>query len=817
MFHWICPECGRECAPSCRDCPDCYPTEEAGAVERLEAGSKGELPARAEAGGVAVLEAVEKPADERGSPEALAELSSLPATDGLAKPLLTLAEAAASEGVAPDGDAGEDAYQAAAIDGGDKDAAPGAGSVGKAVVEDSHAVVETEAVPKPVVEPRAGLYAAVDVEPVVEPVDAPDAEDSYSAVETQDVVEPADEPESEVVDDRAPVIAESAVELVEEPHGAVAFEPVAEAVDAPDAEDCCAVETQDIVGSAVEPEVDDPAAVDLETVAGSVDAADAEESYSAVETEDIAEPAVAAAAEVVDEPHAEVDLETVAGPVDAPDAEESYSAVETEDIAEPAVEAGVDEPHGAVDLEPVAGSVDAADAEESYSAVETEDIAEPAVAAAAEVVDEPQAAADLEPVAGSVDATDAEESYSAVETEDVVGSAVEAGVDEPHGAVDLEPVAGSVDAPDAEDSHAAVGAVEPAAEVVDDPHAAVDWEHVVAPVGAPDVEDSHAAIRTGAPAAEALDDPHGVIDLKTVAKPIDAPDFEPETDVVDDRFRAVADPVHQPDLDDWRAGDDTQEIVAPVGMSNVDVAGGAQESTVDPWDIGTPWEADEYPIAAATEQAASTTGFGTAGGNSAETPLAETTWPVPENADEVETVLGSEPPHRKTIPGWLISLIVAFLMLIAGLSILFYLLPASNGETRPASPSDQQGAVAPAASSSAAIPAVSTAAPAPPQTVLAKYIEITGLRISMDPNKRATVQYLVVNHSAAEVGDVAVNVVVRTVGDPQQPPIGSFTFRLPFMGPFESRELTAPINPPASLLEMPDWQSLTAVVHITGQ
>src|SRR6185369_8824379 len=50
MFHWICPECGREIAPTVRECPVCDPV-----AATVETALAGEVEAPARAG----LEAVE--------------------------------------------------------------------------------------------------------------------------------------------------------------------------------------------------------------------------------------------------------------------------------------------------------------------------------------------------------------------------------------------------------------------------------------------------------------------------------------------------------------------------------------------------------------------------------------------------------------------------------------------------------------------------------------------------------------------------------------------------------------------------------------
>lgn len=59
MFHWICPECGREIAPTVRECPACDPV--AATVESALAGEV-EAPARATNESVAVAREVEVPA-----------------------------------------------------------------------------------------------------------------------------------------------------------------------------------------------------------------------------------------------------------------------------------------------------------------------------------------------------------------------------------------------------------------------------------------------------------------------------------------------------------------------------------------------------------------------------------------------------------------------------------------------------------------------------------------------------------------------------------------------------------------------------------
>jgi hypothetical protein len=92
------------------------------------------------------------------------------------------------------------------------------------------------------------------------------------------------------------------------------------------------------------------------------------------------------------------------------------------------------------------------------------------------------------------------------------------------------------------------------------------------------------------------------------------------------------------------------------------------------------------------------------------------------------------------------------------------------------------------------------------------------MRVVVDLHKRSTVQYLLVNHSAAEIADVTLTVTVRSTNSrPQQPPVCRFTVRVAGLAPFESREFTAPIESPVNALELPDWQNLRGDLEITAQ
>jgi hypothetical protein len=159
-------------------------------------------------------------------------------------------------------------------------------------------------------------------------------------------------------------------------------------------------------------------------------------------------------------------------------------------------------------------------------------------------------------------------------------------------------------------------------------------------------------------------------------------------------------------------------------------------------------------------------------------------------------------PKNTGAPGWLVSAFVMLLLLAAGLGIVFYLLPHTVADAKPAP-----------------TPAAAATAPAPQggSSPLAKYVEVTGFRIvssKADSAKKSEVQYLIVNHSDADISDVNVFVTLRSV-KPGQAPVCRFSFKVPSLGPFESKEMSSPIENAARAVSLPGWQEMRADVQIS--
>jgi hypothetical protein len=100
---------------------------------------------------------------------------------------------------------------------------------------------------------------------------------------------------------------------------------------------------------------------------------------------------------------------------------------------------------------------------------------------------------------------------------------------------------------------------------------------------------------------------------------------------------------------------------------------------------------------------------------------------------------------------------------------------------------------------------------------LMKQIEIAGLRLFQNPAKKAEVRFLIVNHSGAALPNVAGTITLQArTGQRDEEPVGAFTFKLPVLAPYESKEMTAPVNTKLKAYELPDWQNLDASLQITS-
>ena len=94
---------------------------------------------------------------------------------------------------------------------------------------------------------------------------------------------------------------------------------------------------------------------------------------------------------------------------------------------------------------------------------------------------------------------------------------------------------------------------------------------------------------------------------------------------------------------------------------------------------------------------------------------------------------------------------------------------------------------------------------------------LTGVRLILDSSKKSEIRYIVVNHSAADLGDLTLHVVLRAASAGNgQPPVSRFSFKLDKLGPWEAREMASSIETSAKSVNIPDWTNLKAEFQITS-
>jgi hypothetical protein len=98
---------------------------------------------------------------------------------------------------------------------------------------------------------------------------------------------------------------------------------------------------------------------------------------------------------------------------------------------------------------------------------------------------------------------------------------------------------------------------------------------------------------------------------------------------------------------------------------------------------------------------------------------------------------------------------------------------------------------------------------------IAKYIELVGLRVTERSAGHLIVQFGVVNHSDADVGDVKMTVnLSTTAAKPGDPPLITFPAQVPGLGPNELKDVSVEVPIKLRVYELPDWQFLKADFEI---
>jgi hypothetical protein len=114
-------------------------------------------------------------------------------------------------------------------------------------------------------------------------------------------------------------------------------------------------------------------------------------------------------------------------------------------------------------------------------------------------------------------------------------------------------------------------------------------------------------------------------------------------------------------------------------------------------------------------------------------------------------------------------------------------------------------------------PSTVTATGAARNNPLLKQIEVAGLRLTQNKAKKTEIRFLLINHSGGEIQDVAGVLSLRArTSKKDEEPIGACAFKLPALGPYESKDMAAVLDTKLKVYELPDWQNLEAQLQITS-
>ena len=98
-----------------------------------------------------------------------------------------------------------------------------------------------------------------------------------------------------------------------------------------------------------------------------------------------------------------------------------------------------------------------------------------------------------------------------------------------------------------------------------------------------------------------------------------------------------------------------------------------------------------------------------------------------------------------------------------------------------------------------------------------KSLELTGFRVSETAGKKLQVQFLAINHSAADMLDLIGIVTLRVRGAASDTPACTFKFRISGVPAFGAKEITVTeFTQKRKFFDMPDWQFLDPLVEITS-
>jgi len=156
-----------------------------------------------------------------------------------------------------------------------------------------------------------------------------------------------------------------------------------------------------------------------------------------------------------------------------------------------------------------------------------------------------------------------------------------------------------------------------------------------------------------------------------------------------------------------------------------------------------------------------------------------------------------EDDNKRSIPGWLAAVLAFAVVALIAYGVVYF--AKSN---RPA-----------ATASKAEIAEKQKAAGNP----YGKFLELTGFRITEAAGKKLQVQFLAVNHGAADLSGIEGTITMQVKGEPDAEPACTFKFQIENIPAFGAKEIEVKaFTQKRKFFDMPDWLFLTPVVEYTS-
>ncbi len=153
--------------------------------------------------------------------------------------------------------------------------------------------------------------------------------------------------------------------------------------------------------------------------------------------------------------------------------------------------------------------------------------------------------------------------------------------------------------------------------------------------------------------------------------------------------------------------------------------------------------------------------------------------------------------RRRGLPGWAIALLVMVGLGALLAALYVWVLPSARRGRQPSA------AAAPQATAMQNAPM-----PVPSAHPLGKHLEITALRVTEEEPQRLRVRFSVVNHSAADLPELKLDVAIRAAAGGN--PLVRFLYTVPPLLAYESKDLSTTLKTQLRAYELPDWQFVKA-------